>query len=109
MKRDILNKVMRNNEKHIFGLLFFFMCFILFTAILIFNTGGKAFAASEGNNIETTESIKTYNLSNDISFNGTFSSHSIYFNVDKWWENTKAQVQVNFSINQLIDNSKNSI
>ncbi|MBE6088551.1 MAG: cellulose biosynthesis cyclic di-GMP-binding regulatory protein BcsB [Clostridium beijerinckii] len=108
MKGYISNKVMRHNEKHIFGVLFFFVCIIFSTAILIFNTGVEVFAASEGNNIETTESIKTYSLSNDISVNGTFSSHSIYFNVDKWWENTKAEVQVNFSINQLIDNSKNS-
>jgi hypothetical protein len=60
------------------------------------------YAASKEDKIEQKLSTKTYDFGSDISFNGVFSSHSTYFDIDEWWENTKVEADVDFRINQLI-------
>ncbi|NYC30826.1 hypothetical protein B0H42_003457 [Clostridium saccharobutylicum] len=80
---------------------------ILILAIIFFlNIGIEVYAAPKGDIVEQNESTKTYGLNNDVSFNGAFSSHSIYFDVDKWWKNTKLEAEIDFCINQLIENDE---
>lgn len=80
---------------------------ILILVIIFFlNIGIEVYAAPKGDIVEQNESTRTYGLNNDVSFNGAFSSHSIYFYVDKWWKNTKLEAEIDFCINQLIDNDE---
>ncbi|MCE5221609.1 MAG: cellulose biosynthesis cyclic di-GMP-binding regulatory protein BcsB [Clostridium sp.] len=80
---------------------------ILFLAIIFsLSIGIGIYAAPKGDNIEQNVNTKSYNLSNDVIFTGAFSSYSTYFNVDEWWKNTKVEAQVNFCINQLIEENQ---
>jgi len=78
---------------------------IMFLAIIVsLNIGIGVYAAPKGDNIE--QNVKTYSFSNDVIFSGAFSSNSTYFNVDEQWKNTKVEAEVNFSINQLIEENQ---
>ncbi|OOM10360.1 cellulose biosynthesis cyclic di-GMP-binding regulatory protein BcsB [Clostridium saccharobutylicum] len=80
---------------------------ILILVIIFFlNIGIEVYAAPKGDIVEQNESTKTYGLNNDVSFNGAFSSQSIYFDVDKWWKNTKLEAEIEFCVNQLIENDE---
>lgn len=79
---------------------------LIFTMIFSLNMGICIWAAPKGDNVESSANTKTYNLSNDISFSGAFSDHSTYFNVEEWWRNTKVYAEVDFCINQLIEDDE---
>ncbi|MGL4876286.1 MAG: cellulose biosynthesis cyclic di-GMP-binding regulatory protein BcsB [Clostridium sp.] len=68
-----------------------FMSFV----IVILSSGITASAATN------TNEQKTFPLNSDIVFRGDFSSHEIYFNVNKWWNVNSANMTVNFTRSQI--------
>ena len=77
---------------------------ILFLAIILsLNLGSSIYAAPKPDITEDTVNTKTYKFSDDVIFTGAFSSHSTYFNIDEWWKNTKVDAEINFCVNQLIE------
>ncbi|SFC19747.1 cellulose biosynthesis cyclic di-GMP-binding regulatory protein BcsB [Clostridium uliginosum] len=59
-------------------------------------------------NIENAVNTKTYKSGSDIVFKGVFSSHSWYFNINKWWKVSSVEAEVKLSINQLVDKNKDT-
>lgn len=76
---------------------------VLFTAIFSMNMAYEASAIPKDTPIEQNVSSKKYEFSNDVVFSGAFSSHSMYFDIDKWWDNTKVDAEIDYRINQLIE------
>lgn len=69
---------------------------ITLSVILIILSSGITASATPNSNEQ-----KTFPLSSDIVFRGDFSSHEIYFNVDKWWDVSSANMTVNFTRSQI--------
>lgn len=82
------------------------MSILSLAIIFSLNIGIGVYASPKGDNIEQNINTKTYSLSNDVIFSGAFSSYNTYFNVDEWWKNTKVEVNVDFCINQLIEENQ---
>ncbi|MGL4849534.1 MAG: cellulose biosynthesis cyclic di-GMP-binding regulatory protein BcsB [Clostridium sp.] len=62
---------------------------------VILSSGITANAATNSNE------QKTFSLQSDVVFRGDFSSHEIYFNVNKWWNVNGANMTVNFTRSQI--------
>lgn len=92
---------MRNNKI----LKFFATIMIVFSFVFLlqFNINiKKAEAAPKDNKVTNELSQKTFNIDSDVVFKGVFSSHSWFFDVDKWWNTEEVQGEITFSINQVI-------
>lgn len=48
---------------------------------------------------------KTFDVGDEIVFKGVFSSHSWYFNIDKWWNVNSVDLDFNYSLNQILDDN----
>lgn len=51
---------------------------------------------------------KTFSLGSDVNFKGVFSSHSMYFDIDKYVQAKSLESDVYFNVSQLIDDKKNA-
>lgn len=51
---------------------------------------------------------KTFYIDSDVVFEEIFSSHSWFFNIDKWWNTEYVEAKIDFSINQLVQKSEES-
>lgn len=51
---------------------------------------------------------RSFNMGSDIIFKGVFSSHSLYFDLDKNMILDSAEININFSITQLVDDKKDA-
>lgn len=51
---------------------------------------------------------KSFNLGSDVNFKGVFSSHSLYFNIDKYSIVKSLETNVVFNISQLITDKQNA-
>ncbi|GAA0076299.1 cellulose biosynthesis cyclic di-GMP-binding regulatory protein BcsB [Clostridium sp. CTA-5] len=68
----------------------------------------KADTIKNSDNIEKELNIKTYNLGNDVSFKGVFSSHNWYFKINKWWNINSVYAEIKLSVNQLLDKDRDA-
>ncbi|MBW6409447.1 cellulose biosynthesis cyclic di-GMP-binding regulatory protein BcsB [Clostridium weizhouense] len=88
---------MSNHKKRLFLIL------LIIIIINIIPLRVKAETIKNSNNIEKEFNIKKYNLGNDVSFKGVFSSHSWYFKINEWWNVNSVYTEIKFSLNQLLD------
>lgn len=51
---------------------------------------------------------KNFTLGNDVTFKGVFSSHSLYFNIEKYSQVKSIQANIYFNISQLVDETKHA-
>ncbi|AOR23545.1 cellulose biosynthesis cyclic di-GMP-binding regulatory protein BcsB [Clostridium taeniosporum] len=86
--------------------IFFILIFLFIGNIISIKVSAKPIKRLT--NIESVDNTKTYTMGNDLSFKGVFSSHSWYFNINKWWSVNNVETNIRFSINQLVDAEKDA-
>lgn len=74
--------------------------------VSIFNL--TTFAAAKSYSLGKKSYVKKETINNDVIFKGVFTSHSIYFNIEKWWSIENVEAEIKLSINQLVDLTKDS-
>ncbi|WP_291722086.1 cellulose biosynthesis cyclic di-GMP-binding regulatory protein BcsB [Clostridium sp.] len=80
-----------------------FILMISLIFIILFSCRTEVSSASY-NNLE----YRNFTFGSDVTFSGVFSSHSLYFNVDKHSEIKSIQANIHFNISQLVDKTKNA-
>lgn len=77
---------------------------IVFSFAFLFqiNINSKKAEAAPSNSITKVANQKTFNIDSDVVFRGVFSSHSWFFDVDKWWSTNEVTGEITFSINQVV-------
>ncbi|WP_051993135.1 hypothetical protein [Clostridium sartagoforme] len=81
---------------------------VILSIILFISSFENVVLAEQNNNIGSKSYIKNEVINDDITFKGVFTSHSIYFNIDKWWSIENVDIEINLSVNQLVDVTKDS-
>lgn len=81
---------------------------VILSIILFISSFENVVLAEQNNNIGGKSYIKNEVINDDITFKGVFTSHSIYFNIDKWWSIENVDIEINLSVNQLVDVTKDS-
>jgi hypothetical protein len=59
-------------------------------------------------NEPNSDNFKRVNIGNDVVLKGTFASHNMYFDINKWWDVQSVEVNLFLSINQIVDQGKNA-
>ncbi|MBK1812506.1 cellulose biosynthesis cyclic di-GMP-binding regulatory protein BcsB [Clostridium sp. YIM B02505] len=59
-------------------------------------------------NEPNSDNFKRVDIGNDVVLKGTFASHNMYFDINKWWDVQSIDVNLFLSINQIIDQEKNA-
>lgn len=75
---------------------------ILILSIVMFSLIGNISYADEKYEVKTTT------INNDMVFKGVSTSQSIYFSIDKWWDVHSVDIDINISINQIVDKTKDA-
>ena len=77
---------------------------IVFSFAFLFqiNINSKKVEATPSNSITKEENQKTFSIDSDVVFRGVFSSHSWFFDIDKWWSTNEVNGEITFSINQVV-------
>ncbi|MDZ5000856.1 hypothetical protein GNF79_17685, partial [Clostridium perfringens] len=60
-----------------------------FLLVSIFNL--ITFAAPKSYSVGKKSYVKKETINNDVIFKGVFTSHSIYFSIEKWWSVEKIE------------------
>lgn len=81
------------------------ICSLIILIILTINIAfGSLTIQAAANDIKT----KNFSFGSDVNFKGVFSSHSLYFNIDKYSVPKSLQANVIFSISQLVTEAENA-
>ncbi|GFP77811.1 cellulose biosynthesis cyclic di-GMP-binding regulatory protein BcsB [Clostridium fungisolvens] len=59
-------------------------------------------------NEPNSDNIKRVDIGNDVVLKGTFASHNMYFDINKWWDVQSIDTNLFLSINQIVDQEKNA-
>lgn len=81
------------------------ICSLIILIVLTINIAfGSLTIKAADNDIKT----ENFGFESDINFKGVFSSHSLYFNIDKYSVPKSLQTNIIFTISQLVDEAKNA-
>ncbi|GKU26175.1 cellulose biosynthesis cyclic di-GMP-binding regulatory protein BcsB [Clostridium folliculivorans] len=59
-------------------------------------------------NEPNSDNFKRVDIGNDVVLKGTFASHNMYIDINKWWDVQSIDVNLLLSINQIVDQEKNA-
>ncbi len=74
-----------------------------FTILIGFTLNhNMANASPKENKVTNQSNKKTFYIDSDVVFKGVFSSHSWFFNIEKWWDTDYVEAEIDFSMNQVV-------